>query len=192
MEIGRMAIRKEECMFCPNCRREYSKDVEVCPECQVKLVRITMPRVEQKTENLDLVGIGKFQDPGYAAAVVAFLAKNGIDVLPVEYRFKRVTRLFVRKQDVLEAKELLKTFTSFTSRESLEGKKSKSKRRMVESLGVGIIIQFVAGIILLVAGIVIALCSRETIIGGGAILIGLLIIITVWLLRQKQRKLRQK
>lgn len=177
-------------MFCPNCKREYPKEIDVCPDCQVKLVRISLRRVEQKTENLDLVGIGKFQDPGYAAKVVAFLNENGVDVLPVEYRFKNITRLFVRKQDVLEAKELLKAFKTLTSNGTLEDRSGVKK--LLKVLGIGVIMHLLAGLVLVFTGIVVAVCTGNMIVGGAAILIGVLSLVIFGLLYRNQTKLEQK
>ena len=68
--------------------------------------------VELMGKNKDMVYIGMYHVPGYAELVKDFLAENGVEAVPIEYRFDQVTRIYVPKEDARKAEELLKEFDS--------------------------------------------------------------------------------
>ena len=116
-------------MFCPECKCEYVEGIIECVDCHVKLVYELPPEPEEKDEEViyikekdeEMIYVGMYRDSGSAEMVKEFLMENGVEAIPIEYRFDLVTRLYVRKEDAQKAEELLKAFDGIAVEDSKEG-----------------------------------------------------------------------
>ena len=94
-------------MFCPECGKEFSKEVSTCPECQAKLV------AEPPSEWVDFVTVMTTRDHSELAVAKSLLESASI---PFFARNEEVENLIaagpvelqVRPEDEEAAKELLR------------------------------------------------------------------------------------
>jgi hypothetical protein len=115
-------------MYCPKCKCEYVEGIYECVDCHVKLVYELPGEPEETYEEMTYIEdndaemsyVGMYHDLGSAEIVKDFLADNGIEAIPIVYRFDQVTRLYVPKEDAQKAEELLKEFDSTLAEESNE------------------------------------------------------------------------
>jgi hypothetical protein len=115
-------------MYCPKCKCEYVEGIYECVDCHVKLVYELPGELEETYEEMTYIEdndaemsyVGMYHDLGSAEIVKDFLADNGIEAIPIVYRFDQVTRLYVPKEDAQKAEELLKEFDSTLAEESNE------------------------------------------------------------------------
>lgn len=115
-------------MYCPKCKCEYVEGIYECVDCHVKLVYELPAEPEEKDEettykednDAGMIYVGMYRDLGSAEIVKDFLMDNGIEAMPIVYRFDQVTRLYVRKEDAQKAEELLKEFDNTLAEESKE------------------------------------------------------------------------
>lgn len=105
-------------MYCPECRCEYVEGIIECVDCHVKLVYELPEEPEETYEEMtyiedndaDMSYVEMYRDLGAAEIAKDYLEENGIEAVPIVYRFDQITRLYVRKEDAQKAEELLKTF----------------------------------------------------------------------------------
>jgi hypothetical protein len=108
-------------MYCPECKCEYVEGIYECVDCHVKLVYELPPeepeeKDEEKTSiehnEAEMVYVGMYRDLGSAEVVKDYLEENGVEAIPIVYRFDSITRLYVPKEDAQKAEELLQAFDS--------------------------------------------------------------------------------
>lgn len=115
-------------MYCPECKCEYVEGIYECVDCHVKLVYELPEEPGEKDEEMtfiegndaEMTYVGMYRDLGSAEIVKDFLADNGIEAIPIVYRFDLVTRLYVPKEDAQKAEELLQEFDDTLAEESKE------------------------------------------------------------------------
>jgi hypothetical protein len=120
--------KKEEAMFCPECKCEYVEGIYECVDCHVKLVYELPEEPEEKEEEMtfiedndaDMTYVGMYRDLGSAEIAKDYLEENGVEAKPIVYRFDSITRLYVRKGDAQKAEELLKAFDDTAVEDSME------------------------------------------------------------------------
>ena len=66
-------------MFCPNCEREFSWDVMVCPDCDVDTVDALPRESPEPTPDAQLVQVFSTGDPGIIAIARSLLEGEKID-----------------------------------------------------------------------------------------------------------------
>jgi hypothetical protein len=64
-------------MFCPKCRYEYEDILEICPDCQLKLIRELPP--EEDPEYTELITVFTTPDAGLLALAKSIFGDAGID-----------------------------------------------------------------------------------------------------------------
>ncbi len=101
-------------MWCPQCKSEYRVGITVCPECKTSLVE-KLP--EEERRNMRFIKYEELLTTSNAADIA--LIKSILDSAAITYYFKGEyfhlarpwadpARLMVKKEEVEEAKELLK------------------------------------------------------------------------------------
>ncbi len=101
-------------MFCPRCGSEYKKGIRNCPDCNVPLVKDLPPEFDESIEFSEAPLIST-----YNAGDIS-LVKSVLDSADITYFFKgdhvnpahtflEPAHLFVRKDQVEEARELLES-----------------------------------------------------------------------------------
>ncbi len=103
-------------MFCPKCKAEYRTGITVCVDCDVPLVE-KLP--EEKEEHLILIKYEELlytHDPGLVAIIKSILDGAGITYIfqgdSSGYLHPMIVpaRLFVEKEEMQKARDLLKDF----------------------------------------------------------------------------------
>jgi excisionase family DNA binding protein len=104
--------------FCPKCKYEYVEGIELCPDCDLKLVPELHPNYrnpEDRQEPADLVVIATFMSAPHADMAKLHLDSAGIDsalvgdtaypITPIPM-FSRIS-LMVRQEDAERARDVL-------------------------------------------------------------------------------------
>ena len=99
-------------MFCPKCKAEYREGFYTCADCNVDLVKELPP--EKKPEFVDYEEVLFTYNPADIAMIKSILDAEGITYFVKGEHFTYVSpladpvRLMVKKEQVVEAKSLLK------------------------------------------------------------------------------------
>ncbi len=100
-------------MFCPNCHAEYVEGIRQCRDCGVPLVD-KLPPDQGMYEFTEILSTFNLVD---IAVIKSILDDGEIHYYFIGENFNQIdqlvqpTRLFIREDDVEEAKELLKDFS---------------------------------------------------------------------------------
>lgn len=102
-------------MYCPKCKAEFIEGFEVCPDCNVDLVK-SLPK-EKKTEgdpNIKMAVAFVSADRGIIAIAKSLLTEENIDFFTNGEDFKNFfgavtgeVEIIVREEDLEEAKAVL-------------------------------------------------------------------------------------
>lgn len=104
--------------FCPNCEAEYKEGIEVCPDCQVKLVdELTSENRVHDRSDAEPVPLQSFKTGAEAEMVRELLNQNGIrsfveggDFAVIPSSFSQEVVVMVDERDLPRAVEIYNAY----------------------------------------------------------------------------------
>lgn len=101
-------------MFCPECKAEYVKGIKVCADCEVPLVEKLPEEKKERIVRVEYEELLYTPDQGLVVIIKSILDNAGITYYFQGDRFAHLypvpARLFIKKEEIQEARDLLKDF----------------------------------------------------------------------------------